>query len=289
MLELLINPKKAEKSPWKMLFIGFFYASLAVFLSQWIFAGNPVLAQYLGIFVIMFCVIFSMPYMYYAIKNEERKDLEYDDELPLLKEHGKALLAFLFLFLGFVIAFSVWYIVIPDSGNLFKAQIETFCQINGGSNYQGCVKQYMGETSETITGAASSSTDRLFSIFANNIYVLLFTLVLSLIFGAGAIFILAWNASVIAAAIGIFAKNELHNIHLGFARYMVFHGVLEIAAYFVAALAGGILSVAIIKHDTKSEKFWAVVQDSLNLIIISIGILFVAALIEVFITPSLFS
>lgn len=288
MLELLINPKKAERHPWEMIIIGFFYASLSVFLAQWIFGGNPVLAQYLGIFIIMFCVIFSLPYMYYTIKLEERKDLEIDGEMTLLKEHGKALLTFLFLFLGFVIAFSLWYVIIPDSQNLFKAQIETFCQINGGDNYLECIKQYGIDAPIRITGAVTN-TDRLFSIFANNIYVLIFTLILSLIFGAGAIFILAWNASVIAAAIGIFAKNDLAHLHLGFARYMVFHGLLEISAYFVAALAGGILSVAIIKHDTRSEKFWGIIQDALNLIIIAIGILFIAALIEVFITPSLFS
>ena len=288
MLELLINPKKAEKRPWEMILIGFFYASLSVFLARWIFGGNSVLAQYLGIFIILFCVIFSMPYMYYAIKMEEQKDLLYDEELPLLKEHGKALLTFLFLFLGFVIAFSVWYVVIPDSQNLFKAQIETFCQINGGANYGECIKQYGLETPMKITGRATN-TDRLFSIFANNIYVFIFTLVLSLLFGAGAIFILAWNASVIAAAIGIFAKNQLSHLHLGFARYLAFHGLLEISAYFVAALAGGILSSAIIRHDTKSEKFWSIIQDSLNLIIIAIAILFIAALIEVFITPSIFN
>ncbi len=288
MLELLINPKKAEQHPWEMIVVGFFYATLAVFLAKWIFGANPVLAPYMGIFVIMFCVIFSLPYMYYSIKLEERKDLVYDEELTLLKEHGKALLTFLFLFLGFVIAFSLWYIVIPDSQNLFKAQIETFCQINGGDNYLECVNQYGIQTPVRITGGITS-TDRLFSIFANNIYVLIFTLILSLIFGAGAIFILAWNASVIAAAIGIFAKNQLSNLHVGFARYMAFHGLLEISAYFVAALAGGILSTAIIKHDTRSEKFWSIIQDSLNLIIIAIVILFIAALIEVFITPALFS
>lgn len=288
MLELLINPKTAERKPWEMIVVGFFYASLAVFLSKWIFGGNSVLSQYLGIFIILFCVIFSLPYMYYAIKLEERKDLIYDEELTLLKEHGKALLTFLFLFLGFVIAFSVWYVVLPDSQNLFRAQIETFCQINSGSNYQECVKQYGIIDSIKITGQVTS-TARLFSIFANNVYVLIFTLILSLIFGAGAIFILAWNASVIAAAIGIFAKNQLANLHLGFARYLAFHGLLEIAAYFVVALAGGIFSSAIIKHDTKSEKFWSIIQDALNLVIIAVVILFIAALIEVFITPTLFN
>jgi uncharacterized membrane protein SpoIIM required for sporulation len=101
------------------------------------------------------------------------------------------------------------------------------------------------------------------------------------------IFILAWNASVIAAAIGIFTRSELSALPMGVARYMI-HGVPEIAAYFAGALAGGIVSVAVIKHDVHSEKFWTILQDSLNLVILSVIILFIAALIEVFITPIIF-
>ena len=118
-------------------------------------------------------------------------------------------------------------------------------------------------------------------------YVLIFTLVFSLIFGAGAIFILAWNASVISAAVGIFSKQSLLQLPLGIARYMI-HGIPEIAAYFIGAMAGGIVSIAVIKHDMKTEKFWVILQDSLNLIILAVIVLFIAALIEVFITPVLF-
>ena len=66
------------------------------------------------------------------------------------------------------------------------------------------------------------------------------------------------------------------------------HGVPEIGAYFAGALAGGIVSIAVIKHDIKSPKFWTILQDSLNLVILAVVILFIAALIEVFITPVLF-
>jgi uncharacterized membrane protein SpoIIM required for sporulation len=116
--------------------------------------------------------------------------------------------------------------------------------------------------------------------------VLIFTLIFSLIFGAGAIFILAWNASVIAAAVGIFVKSDIAHLPIGISRYMI-HGLPEIAAYFIGALAGGIISVAIIRQ-AKNEKFWKIMQDSLNLIIAAIIILFLAALIEVFVTPRLF-
>jgi uncharacterized membrane protein SpoIIM required for sporulation len=105
--------------------------------------------------------------------------------------------------------------------------------------------------------------------------------------GAGAIFILAWNASVIAAAIKIFVNSDIGKIPLGLGRYMI-HGIPEIAAYFVGALAGGIFSIAVIKREGGKERFINIMLDSLSLIIIAIAILFISAIIEVFITPKLF-
>jgi uncharacterized membrane protein SpoIIM required for sporulation len=66
------------------------------------------------------------------------------------------------------------------------------------------------------------------------------------------------------------------------------HGVPEISAYFIGALAGGIVSVAVIRRDLRGERIWKVLQDALLLIIIGIIILFLSALVEVYITPILF-
>jgi len=287
MLETIINPKKAERRPWEMFFIGLVYASLSILLVNWVFSADVVLAQYSGIFMILFCVAFSMPFMYYTIKLEEEKDMEYSGSMRLLKEHSKAIMAFLWLFVGFIVAFSIWYVVLPNAELNFKAQIETFCQINSPGSFDDCAQQYgINPINAKVTGSVTSG-EKVFAIFANNIYVLIFTLIFSLIFGAGAIFILAWNASVIAAAIGIFAQSQLSGVPAGIARYMI-HGLPEIATYFIAALAGGIMSVAIIKHDVRGGKFWSIAQDSLNLIIVAIVLLFISALVEVFITPSLF-
>jgi uncharacterized membrane protein SpoIIM required for sporulation len=123
-------------------------------------------------------------------------------------------------------------------------------------------------------------------IFANNVKVLIVTLLFSLAFGAGAIFILVWNASVIAAAIGMFAKGHFSGLTCGLFRYLI-HGLPEISAYFVAALAGGILSVAIIRRDLDGERKWSILQDAIVLIIIALLILLVAAVMEVYLTPLL--
>ena len=286
MLEMLLSPAKAEREPWTMFFVGLVYASLAILLVNWIFSGDAVLAKYSGILVVTFTVMFSLPFMYYIIKNEEEKSIEYEGTLRILKEHSKALMALMWLFIGFIVAFSFWYVILA-SNQSFRAQIETYCLINRPSNFEECVTQYgVKPTSRGVTGALTAK-ERIFMIFTNNVYVLIFTLVFSLIFGAGAIFVLAWNASVIAAAVGIFSKSNLMSLPLGIMRYMI-HGIPEIGAYFIGALAGGIVSVAIIKHDTKNERFWSILQDALNLIIIAVVVLFIAALIEVFITPALF-
>jgi uncharacterized membrane protein SpoIIM required for sporulation len=296
MLELLINPKRAERKPSQMFFIGFIYAIIAVLVSLALFSTDYVQAKYMSWITILLLVIVTLPYFYYTIKLEEKKDRVIEGEFKMLREHGKAIAAFLWLFLGFLLAFALAYIILPQfvpaSSNLYKAQIETFCQINRPNNFNDCLSQY--GLSSSITGKATSDLaldlNRAVSIFMNNLKVLLLTLVTSLIFGAGAIFILAWNASVIAAAIKIFTSSDtsiISKVGLGLGRYMI-HGIPEIMAYFVGALAGGILSIAIIRREFNTEKFLDILQDALSLFLIAIGILIISALIEVFITPKLF-
>lgn len=287
MLEMLMSPRKAERKPWEMFFVGAFYATLAILITNWVFARDAVLSQYSSIFVVTFTVMFSLPFVYYIIRLEEKKSAEISGTIERISAHRKALWAFLWLFVGFVVAFSFWFILLPTTAN-YKSQIETYCAINNPGNQEQCAAQYGLKDVPTSTQFATTSGERLFLIFTNNIYVLIFTLVFSLIFGAGVIFILVWNASVIAAAIAIFSKAKLSALPLALSRYFI-HGIPEIAAYFVAALAGGIISIAVIRRDLETEKFWEILHDSLNLIIIAVVILFIAAFMEVFITPLLFN
>jgi uncharacterized membrane protein SpoIIM required for sporulation len=284
MFEMIIRPKKAEKKPWEMLFVGIFYASLSVLLVDWIFSADAILSKYSGMIIVTFCVMFTLPFMYYLFKFEEEKDEKVQGFFKILKIHSTAVKAFVWLFLGFIIAFSFWYIVLPNEF-LFKAQIQTYCAINSPGDIENCVEQYeLGKKPNVIAGNVTK-IGRLMTIIENNTYVLIFTLVFSLIFGAGAIFILAWNASVIAAAIGIFSQYEIRNIPLGLARYMI-HGIPEIVAYFVAALSGGIISVGVIRYGLKDKRFLRIISNSVTLLFVSIIIL--AGIIEVWVTPSIF-
>ena len=282
-LEMLINPRRAERDPWEVFFIGIVYSSVSLFLSILIFK------QFASI-VMVFLTTLACTYLVQGtLRLEERKDVAIHKEFTLLKEHGKALSFFMFLFLGFVVSFSLWYIFLPHSltSQLFSVQEQTINCVNAGG-IQGCL---------------TTPLDSFVKIFLNNLKVLLFVLIFAFFYGAGSVFILAWNATVVATAIGIFVRNSLStaaaslglasasqyfsSYSLGLLRYLT-HGSLEILAYFIAALAGGIISVAVTHHTFNSRKFNHVLSDSTDLIILSIGTLLLAALVEVFVTPVLF-
>ncbi len=271
--ESLINPIKAEKKPWEMFFIGIIYTSAAVILSLYIFR------DYASLVMIFLTVLPSVPLMYSAIKMEEKKDLVFEQERILIKEHGKVAAFFAFLFLGMVVSFALWYVFLPAEtvSLLFNTQINEITQIE--------------EISSGATGHAVNLYSNFTDIFLNNILVLILVLIFAFLYGIGGMFILTWNAAIMGAAVGIFIKNSIDSylISIPFAllRYSI-HGIPEMVAYFTAGLAGSIISIAIIRHDFGTEKFKRVLIDSIDLILLSFIILFISALLEIFVTPLLF-
>jgi len=272
-LESIINPFTAEREPWEMFFIGVIYSSIAVIISLWVFS------QHASLVMVFLTVMACIPIMYTTIKIEEKKDLNIDREVTLLKEHSRALSFFIYLFLGLTVSFALWYIFVPQNtvNLLFNIQSQTIADINN-----------------RVTGNVAGTTGLFGRILLNNIKVMVFCVLFAFLYGAGAIFILTRNASVIGVAIGNFVRSNVstalsyfHMTSLGLLRYMI-HGIPEIFAYFVAGLAGGIISIAIIRHDFSSKKFEHILLDASDLIIIAVFLLLIAALIESYITPLLF-
>ena len=73
--ESLINPIKAEKRPWEMLFIGMIYSSFAIILSLFIFREDASLVM------IFLTTLAAVPLIYGAIKIEEKKDKKSPNNL----------------------------------------------------------------------------------------------------------------------------------------------------------------------------------------------------------------
>ena len=281
-VESLLNPFKAEKKPWEMFFLGFLYTSIGMFLALWIFRNE---ASMIMVFMI---TIAALPIFYNTTKLEESKDMIMDNETAILREHNKAISFFMYMFVGITVACAFWYAVLPTSAanSLFDKQTGTIQAINN-----------------QVTGNVIYNLNVFWKIFFNNFKVLAFSILFALIYGAGAIFILAWNATVIGAAIGNFiranisnytsslglleAGNYFHVVSLGLLKYSI-HGIPEIAAYFYGGLAGGILSVSLIRKHFKSEKFQIIMKDFSEMTLIAVGFLIAGAFLEVYITPVLF-
>ncbi len=281
-LETIINPITAERKPWEMIFIGIVYSLVAVGLSYWIFH------EHMSLVMVFLATMVSVPLLYNTIKLEEKKDMVVSEEKILLKEHGKVLSFLLFLFIGFTITFASCYVLFPNdlTQTAFSVQTQTITNINTGA-----------------TGNFHNSLNVFSRILLNNLKVLVFCILFAFIYGLGAIFILTWNASVIGAAIGSFIKvgiakeanllgfaavaNYFQAISLGVLRYSI-HGIPEIAAYFIGGLAGSIISIAVVRHDLGTKKYENILLDSSDLIVIAIVVLFLAALLEVYVTPLLF-
>jgi hypothetical protein len=185
--ETIVDPKIAEKMPWVTLILGIAYSTFSLFI------GMYILPQYVSIGIVLFTTLFFLPLFHNTMNYEEKKDLEVEEERQILIQHSKALMFFIYLFIGLTISFAFWYVVFDKShfldsapSRIFEAQMSTIKSINAKA------------TEPTLW----PMLERFAMILQNNMRVLLFCILFSFIFGAGAIFILCWNSSVIGAALG---------------------------------------------------------------------------------------
>lgn len=277
-LERLFGPRSAEHGPWKMFFVGFLFTILAVFLSLWVFS------QHADIVMVFFVLLACIPFAYSAIRREARKAGAAGNQITLLAEHRAVLYSFIFLFLGMIIAFVLSYLFLPENtaNSLFSIQARAIT--SGELGTQG-------------------SFDSFLNLFFNNFRIVLFSILLSFIYGVGFVFILVWNASVVGAAIGNFIRTSMAQyalshgfvsagaylsiVSLGFLRFLI-HGIPEFLAYLVAGMAGGLISMYLLKFGFKKKTVAAALLDVADLVVLSALLLVVAALLEVYISPLIF-
>ena len=282
-LEDVLSAQTVEKKPLYVLPIAFIYTSIALFFALWIFPSHA------AIIAVVLVTILTMPLFWGVVGIEKRKQESDKDYLRNIifgrftHDKDKLMMFFVWFFLGLSMAVAFWFVFLPSDmlKDLFYVQLNTIREIN-----------------LALSGGAVSQGFFL-AIMANNIKVLSLTVLFSFIFGAGAMFILAWNASVIGVAIGDSIRSGLASakttgfataahytgaISAGFFRYMI-HGVPEIIAYFVGALAGAMLSIAIVKHEIGSVHFKKTIFDVGGLVLIAMGLLLIAGAVEVTISP----
>jgi uncharacterized membrane protein SpoIIM required for sporulation len=322
MLESVISPKKAEAKPWDLLVLAFVVSTIAIWLGN--FLGDLINAP-TPILVLVIIVIALAPLMQRVLSFEEEKDERIVSEgkvekvlvdkglvppatahksreyaIGFFPRHSGVIVMYSFLFVGLVISFSFWYTVlpyqsddawIPASSEVFGIQNTTIGQLRRqvtGEQTGMAAACYAGEAVEREKSA------RFFSIYDNNVRVMVFCFVASFLFGAGALWIISWNASIVGVFIGAKIRQELsslpalHAYFTGFPKYslgIALWGIPEIAAYLIAGVAGGIISVAVAKHHFSSEGFWLTVYDGTLLMLFAIFLIYVGAWVEHFFVP----
>ncbi len=255
-LERIVSIRDALKHPLWMFVVGGIISVICLFISLLMFPES------VGLFTIFLITIAMTPFMVNLITYEEATTERQATEnigIGFIRRHLDILTIYAAFFGGMILFLSVVYLILPEATvqKLFEDQINQIKLIRGSAIF--------------------AST--LYRIIANNIGVLILSFILSFLFGAGAIFILAWNASILATAIGLTAKSigGVTSLPLAISVYFP-HGSLEILAYFIGAIAGGLISTAVMKRSSPS--FWIIVRDSLILVGVAIFILVIAGFVE---------
>ncbi len=259
-LESMLNPRNAEDKPLHVFIISFLYSFLAVFFSHQLF---PTQSSILSIALI---TIIFVPFFQKLFEIEERREAE-KPKGNVFARHGKVIATFSAFFFGVLLSMNIIFAVFPSFSDVFTLQKEWFAS-TGAATAKGSFGLY----------------------FMNNTQVAVLVFILSMLFGAGVVLILAWNASVIGVYVGMLVQSFISKGHGTAAAFLygipvglgsiALHGIPEIVAYFIASLAGGILSVGMIREKIASPEFRNVFKDSLIFLAAAEFLIIVAAFIE---------
>ncbi|RMF55135.1 stage II sporulation protein M [Candidatus Woesearchaeota archaeon] len=263
-LERIYPASWLEKKSYFAFLLGLTYSVIGIGLAVFIFPQSP------GIASLAFTSLLLLPSLYRLITIDEIKESSEQrfSWQKLWQDNKNFIKIFLFLMLGIEIAFTLFAIIFPDAAlvHIFGEQTAI---------YKG------------YTGGIYFTLDLFKHIFLNNIKVLGLCFLLSLMVGDGAIFFLIWNASVWGTVFGTLARSAAANIggHPLLYYLVIFitvlpHGLLEVLAYILAAIAGGVISRGMMEEGGLTPRMKEILAYNLVILIISIIVLALGGVVE---------
>ncbi|MBU1198027.1 stage II sporulation protein M [Candidatus Micrarchaeota archaeon] len=289
-IESMVSPLKAEKNPPAIMLLGFTFVTLAVWLATAVLEIEPK-----SMMMLVFVVIPSIPFILKLFESDEMA-LEEGRVLGsrTLAKHFSVILVLIAYFLGMTIGFTFWYVYLPEelAHDVFSIQIEELKGIKAiGANLSGAfLFTLTGLTQSAETGAATSEkfAPTFEIIFLHNLWVLFLIIAFSVIYGAGSVFILVWNASVVGVFLANFARQFVFHestytlasgVGVGLLG-LIPHGSFELLSYLIGAMAGGVLSAAIVRGRFSQGRFWEIMRDVAKMMAWAIVLLALGALVE---------
>jgi uncharacterized membrane protein SpoIIM required for sporulation len=264
-LESIIPIKKVIKKPIDMFIFSMVISFASIYLADLIFPGESI-----GKIITLFITVGITPMIYGIFRTEEeieREEAEHKIDEKFFERHGETILLFSLFFLG---VFASIFTVSTFSEEkyvkyMFEDQLAEIARVT------------------SIGGSGSFVASNILEIIIeNNLRVMTLSFLLSFLIGSGAIIILSWNASILALYLSSFIRRGLIDEFLARSISLIPHAPIEIAAYFLAGIAGGVLSVGLIREKLFSKEFFLVFRDSLILLGLSVLAVFIGAFIEVF-------
>ncbi len=278
-LEALPSLQGVEKHPASLFLISFIIATIGIFVAHQTFPEST------SVLALAFVATAFLPIMKSLFLNAEEKEVEESDmPFAFIATHFDVIKVYTWIFIGLAFTFSFWAVMLPEStancdgwqcalpekGDVFSQQAKVRSDITGNA---------VG-SQECFSSGTKDFSNCFQLIFENNTWVMVLAIIFSFIWGAGAIFLLGWNASVI----GYFVATEItsKSLDAGIARAISYlpHGIPEIMAYFIAAIAGGIISAAITKKSFQKHELRIVLVDTVLLLMLATITLFIGAYIE---------
>lgn len=264
-LEHLFPEKWLENKARYAFILGIGYSIIGIGLSKLLFPADPALVA------VAFTSLLMLPELYKMFSIEERtEDKEKLFSIKeLLRDNKGFIKVYLFLALGIFIVYSLSAIFLPSMSvnSLFREQIE----LRGAG----------------ASGGAVFTLGLFFDILINNWWVLLACFALSLLAGDGAIFLITWNASMWGTVFGVTARNAAYFSGAHPLWYLLLvlmivlpHAFLEMLAYILAAISGGVISKDVLLEKFESSRFNIVFRYNFMLFLIAVLILILGALVE---------
>ncbi|MFH0970184.1 MAG: stage II sporulation protein M [Candidatus Diapherotrites archaeon] len=310
-LETLLPSSVAREKPHYMMLVAFLFAIVGMWLAYFIFPFSA------SILTLAFIVIAAEPIIRRTLMQEEDEEAQSPGNPgTFLERHFDLIKIYSWFFLGLILAYMTWYIILPGTeplrcviGNIcgeFPTRDSVFAEQErqllgiaqlrdsaGTGNVVSISGMNVGGSQSGPAGGGDFWGIAQF-LFANNATVLLLAILFSFLFGEGALFLISWNASIIGTVIGKIAAQSLamapvHDIFsivfaMAYGIYhgigFIPHGIPEIVAYYIGAIAGGIISASMSKQVYRTNEFQTIAKDAAALIGIAVVLLWGAAMIE---------
>jgi len=259
--EQFLESEKIKRHAFFIFGMGFVYTFLSFFVSYFFFKDSFSLA------IIFLTTLLLVPVLNKFINDEE--EVEGKDGLKNFYKNHKSLFKVLFfLFLGIFFAFVVLSFLNQD---LFTYQTDLLRAI--GNDPSENILQH-----EDIV-----KFDQALGIISQNILVVVIAFILSIFYGAGALFLIILNASIFA----IFISKLIYMKGASVLFLFLIHLVPELTGFFMASIAGAVMSRALFRENLLSERFSNVARDSLVILLISALLIVIAGFLEVYLVADL--